>query len=745
MSGAAEVPVAPPPDVPEPRSDPGRQPTEASGRTPDRGETFRPDLEGLRAVAVVLVLLYHARVPRFGGGYVGVDVFFVLSGFLITGLLLRELSSTGRVSLPAFYARRARRLLPAAALVLLVTAVASALLLPPLRMPDVSADIAAAAAYASNIRFALQATDYLASDLPPSPVLHYWSLGVEEQFYLFWPALLVVAAGAAFAVGNLAAGIRRVSWTLVVVFIASLALSIWLTEVQQPWAFFSLPTRAWELALGGLLAVPAATRLAAARGVPLLGWAGLVMIAASGFVLDDATAFPGVAALLPTVGCALVVFGGLGSVGGTATARRGLTSPGPLLSLPPVRYLGRISYSLYLWHWPVLVLPVAALGALPGVVRLGLAGLAIALAAASQRWVEEPIRHGRIVGVRPRRVLALAGALTLTVALSATWLGSRSASALQAHGPAAGGGVDEVNLPPLASPGSTGGPRTSSAPGSSPAALPSLAAVPVPADLVPTLATARSDNPVIYADGCHVGPAERAPADGCVFGDPTSATTVVLFGDSHAGQWFPALDRLAQEHGWRLLSMTKSACASADVPVWSSIFDRPYAECMTWREQVLRDVATLRPALVVIANDRAVTLAIDGQPASTADHPDVWPAGLAATIQRIRSAGSQVVVIGDTVRQTNDPPVCLSAHLDDASACATPYAQAVDRAHLDEERAVAAAQGVPFIDPTPLECFTDPCPTVIGRFLVYRDTHHMTATYARALAPRLFTLLPAVP
>ena len=344
---------------------------------------FRPDLEGLRAVAVILVLLYHAQVPWVSGGYVGVDVFFVLSGFLITGLLARELAATGRVDLPAFYARRARRLLPAASVTLLVTMVASALVLPPLRVPDVAGDTVAAAFYVSNMRFAIQATDYLGSALPPSPVLHFWSLGVEEQFYLFWPALLLFASGVAFRARRVSDGLRRLAIILAITFVLSLAISLWLTDVAQPWAFFSLPARAWELALGALLALPAAGRWVPARAAPWLGWAGVVMVVLSGLVLDEATKFPGVAALLPTMGSALVIAAGLRAAGlspdAQATAaspdaqadaspdaqadappRRNLRRfavPAAVLGLAPLRFFGRISYSLYLWHWPILRCP----------------------------------------------------------------------------------------------------------------------------------------------------------------------------------------------------------------------------------------------------------------------------------------------------------------------------------------------------------------------------------------------------
>jgi peptidoglycan/LPS O-acetylase OafA/YrhL len=688
---------------------------------------FRPDIEGLRAIAVALVLAYHAGVPGATGGYVGVDVFFVVSGFLITGLLLRELVRTGTVSLTAFYARRARRLLPAAALTIVLTVIASALVLPPLRAADAAADGVAAALYASNIRFALKATDYLQAELAPSPLLHLWSLGVEEQFYLFWPALLLVATRGRADI------VRRAGLVIAAVIVASFALSIWLTSAAEPWAFFSLPTRAWELGLGAILAVGAGglARLPAGLAVGA-GWIGLAMIAASAVVIDTSTPFPGIAALLPTVGTVLTLLPGM---------RDQSSAPVRLLGWSPMRFLGRISYSVYLWHWPLIVLPVAMAGRLPLAVRVGLALLAIVVGYASERWVEDPIRHGRFVGTRPLRNLALA--VMTSAAMVACSLGVRSMALapLRSRGEAwPTGPIGAHDFPdPLGAFESDGAPGSSTSPGSSAATPttipPATPGGPVPVNLVPSILAARDDVTRTFGDGCHLNQLSTTIPE-CAYGATGSATTVVLMGDSHANQWFPAIEWLAKTRGWRLVSLTKSACTPASMTVWNAAMKRPYTECDRWRENAFQRIAKERPALVIVGNSRSYQPAGTKGPSARAGGRPL-EAALETTLKRLKGLAGAVVLMGETPYWASDPPECLSENLDNVLACAQPRSKVTSPAWTSVEREVASRTGASYVDTTGWACPSAPCPVVIGRYLVYRDRHHLSTPFVLALRHRL--------
>ena len=726
---------------PEPQGSPDPGPRELR---------FRADLEGLRGIAILLVLLCHARLPGAEAGFIGVDVFFVLSGFLITGLLVDESQRTGRIRLGAFYARRARRILPAAIVVLASTLLAAQLVLSPLDLPRVADDALAASLSLANVRFALDATNYFAPDAA-SPVLHYWSLGVEEQFYLLWPVLLLLAARTRRP---------RLAMTLLiaVLLVGSFLLSVATTVSNGPWAYYLLPTRAWQLAAGGLLALAAPWFSRAPRPFSaLIGWLGVGLLGVGLIVIGPMTAYPGIAALLPTLGAAGVIASG---------GRAG--SPGRIvLATPPLRWLGRISYSLYLWHWPILVLAPVALG-LDGSefgpaegdlgLRLGLVLVAVVLAALTWRLVEEPFRRGRLpfgrvsLGGRVRGV-AMAGAAVLVIGVGSTTMGAVAQRDIEAA--AYDGELDEVPVTPsvtpspsptaIASPTShptrpsaTATPAPSPTPSPSPTPTPRPSPRvdgPVPRDLTPSLGASRGDDDPLLADGCGLSLAGSRPPS-CVYGDGNGAITVALVGDSHASHWFPALNVVAKERGWRLVPFTKFSCVFVDLPIWSPNLNREYTECETWRENVVDRLVKLKPDLVIIASNRWLPVI-----ANRDNEPERQGAALARFIDRIPGT---VALLVDTPRSEFDVPACLAKHRNAIERCTTTRTAALGWRHLRREKEAARLTGATVVDMTDIVCPTDRCPPIIGKTLVYRDHHHLTATFVVSIAPDLAAALPVV-
>ena len=370
---------------------------------------FRRDVEGLRAVAIGGVLVAHANLGFAAGGFCGVDVFYVISGFLITGILVRELEGRGSISLAAFYARRARRILPMAGLVIIVVLLISLVVFSPARRDLLSGDAVASSLYYVNWRFVAQSADYFGASSDLSPLQHYWSLAIEEQFYLVWPALLL---GVTLWWRRRGRPSRRaIAGALTVIAVSSLAFSIVDTAAHPPQAYFSTFTRVWELALGGLLALAPVAPLSRATS-RAVAWAGLAMIVAAFLLFDAATPFPGYLALLPTLGAVAVIAAG---------ARRPESPPLGVLEARPVRYVGRVSYSWYLWHWPAVIFATELWGPLSPAAGAAVIAASFVPAVVSHHLVELPLMNSRTLKRSPSRSLAF-GAATMAAGVATAGL-----------------------------------------------------------------------------------------------------------------------------------------------------------------------------------------------------------------------------------------------------------------------------------------------------------------------------------
>ena len=650
-------------------------------KAPSSAAEFRPDIEGLRGIAILLVLLFHAGLPWTPGGFVGVDVFFVISGFLITGKLWRESQQPGGLNITRFYAWRIRRLLPAALVAVALISLVGLLLAAPLDRSELAADGAASALSLANMRF-IGSVDYFAATTSPSPFLHFWSLSVEEQFYLVWPALIVLLTWRG-------GSSRRLIVALLIGVVASFALSIWLTDASPARAFYLLPTRVWQLGVGGLLALIGVAGTSRRAGA--LAWAGLAAVAVAGVALTAEMPYPGLAALLPTAGAVALLYGGAAPSG-----------PVRLLAAAPLRFLGKISYSLYLWHWPLLVLPLMFLErALTGVEVVASVAVAIGVSWLSWRFVEQPFRYGD----RSRRATSWS-AIRVGVA------GILSV-ALFTQGLAAALPSSAVAVQPTPSP--SGSPVASDRP------------ITLPADLTPSLASARDDEERLRGDGCLAFERVTTPPN-CVYGVKGSAITIALVGDSHASHWFPAIEAIALERGWRLLTFVKVSCSFTTLVQRNLALKREYRECTAFNEATVARLNQIKPALTIIVNRRTfrpieenITSALAG-------------AALGEMVARIPGA---TAILVDTPDPGRDVPACLSKHPSDIRACLFTQDDADNREIGIAERVAADVSGARLIDLTANICTEWPCSPISGSVLIYRDEDHMTATFSRSLAAPL--------
>jgi peptidoglycan/LPS O-acetylase OafA/YrhL len=667
---------------------------------------------------VLSVVAYHLRPGWLPGGFVGVDIFFVISGFLITRSLYSEALRDGTVKLIHFWGRRIRRLMPAATLVIVATVVGSSLVLPLSQWPNLIRETVASAASFENWLLAAGAVDYLHSTALPSPFQHFWSLSVEEQFYILWPLAIIgsIVLARRFARGGgSAAGTIR--WLVLALAAASFAVSVATSASQQGVAYFSTFTRAWELLIGAALAIWLAHVPVARRPARFLFVGGLVGIGLSLALITPSVVWPGYAAALPTLATGAII------VGGAAAGPGWLRN---VIQWRPVTYVGDISYSLYLWHWPVIVLTSAALGvtALPAWAAAVVFVASIALAALSKRFVEDAFRAPLVrpdfqplpALVRLRRHPLTLGAGLLTVSALAAGL--------------LYGGLlrQEAHQQDLAAHNFPGGRILD--PDFDRSSFPDEPADPIPNILTLQTIERQLTQPCLQVVG-------ETAVSTCTAGDSNGTTTVMIAGDSHANMWLPAIDAIAHERHWKVIVAGKQSCPLVTVPRSEAEPTGPvYDQCIGWNENLHTRVAQLKPAFVFTSSAfySYGKKAAEGDPA----FDDHMGRAYAEQYSFIQSLGIPVVAVAEVPVFTGfSAPDCLSRPRMTVAECTSRMTAALTPRSSRIRLAATHDPELKVIDVNDLICREGVCPAAIGNVITYRDDNHLTPEFVKSITWRI--------
>jgi peptidoglycan/LPS O-acetylase OafA/YrhL len=654
----------------------------------------RLDIQALRAVAVLLVVIYHLWPAAIPGGYIGVDIFFVISGFLITAHLLKEIARTGTVSVTHFWARRIRRLLPAALTVLAASLASLLIWMPKSMWAQNLQEITASSFYVENWSLAASSIDYLAAENAPSLVQHFWSLSVEEQFYLVWP--LLILAVLAFS--------KKPKWiavALAALVVVSLGFSIFETSRSASSAYFITPTRVWEFAAGGLLAFAPVVDW---RRIQVLAqWVGVAFIGVAAVALSGDTPYPGSAALLPVIGTGLLIWAG------EADAE---WAPSKIAPFGPIQLVGDLSYGIYLWHWPLIVLYPYVRGS-GAELRGGLVILAVSVALAwvTKRFIEDPVREHRFWTQNRRRayILAASGMVTtlvITGGLLAVLDTEKQAAQARAMAEVIGGEpcVGAAAMDPESG---------------------CVDPYAVPTNL--DLAFAESDRGVLAMPCLQV--ADSAEIRTCQFGDEQGEVKVAVVGNSHAAALSSGLEAYAAGNGWHIETFLRQDCQGA---VTTQVAEFPSAGCIEWTESVLDS----------IRDDSGIDLVVfqsyfGSAPGTSSDKEKAQlQASMGDTWDTLIAAGKKVAVISDVPgMRPSDAPDCVGRHIDEYDPCSLPREKvAVSNVMFD---AALDHTGVTTVDLTDWLCDATKCHAIVGGVVVYFDSHHLTATYSRTISPYL--------
>ncbi|MCF3942682.1 acyltransferase family protein [Oceanobacillus alkalisoli] len=640
---------------------------------------FRLEIEGLRAVASILVAVYHIWLGNVSGG---VDVFFVVAGFLITTSLLGRYERSGKIDFSGFILRLMKRLFPAAFTVLFITGIACIIWLPEVRWAQTVQELLAAALYFENWQLAINSVDYLAQNNEASPFQHFWAMSLQGQFYIIWPLLLFITILLARFIFK--KQVRPVFFgTLIVVFFISFGYSIYMTDVNQPWAYFDTFTRVWEFSAGGLLALLIANIKVNKSLSFVLSWLGLIGLVSCGLVLQVSTVFPGYAALWPVLSAIFILIAG--NQGGKYSAY-GLLSSKPLIAF------GGISYGFYLWHWPILIFYFLITGNETASLVEGLLIMVLSaiLAYVTTEFVEKPIRNRKSLNVKWKTATVAVLFLLPVLVLSGFWSQTIAKQQNQL--------ADMVNEEDY--------------PG---AAVTAFAETSAETDepVVPTPVQARNDQPDLYADGCHQAIGETEVIE-CIYGETENPEyTVALVGGSHSAHWLPALQGFAEEEKIQINSYTKSGCRFS-----TEEFDAE--DCTDWNTNLMDVILELDPDLVFTTAD-------------VTQHQEV-PDGYVEAWEILEEHDIQVFAVRDNPRFTFDVPSCVEENGPDSIECAVEQEEILP-AEAPWDQLENPPANVHYADFTDRFCEDGSCKAVVGNVLVYTDSHHITATYSSTLAP----------
>ncbi|MCU1578310.1 MAG: acyltransferase [Rhodoglobus sp.] len=659
---------------------------------------FRPEIQALRAVAVTLVVVFHVWPDALPGGYIGVDVFFVISGFLITGHLFSEVERTGRIALAGFWARRIRRLLPAASVVLLACLVGMLALIPRSLWQQTAIEIGASALYGENWVLAGSSVDYLAADGTPTLVQHFWSLSVEEQFYIVWPLLLL----AAVLLGSRRR--RTVVIALASVFVLSLGYSI--TQAGSPAGYFNTGTRAWEFAAGGLLALAPGLIAWLRRHRLVAGaasWTGVALVAATAVLFTSATPFPGGYAAIPVAGAVLIIAAGDGGLRFT---------PNRAAAAPPLQVVGGLSYSIYLWHWPLVVLAAIALGPVTPWTGIGILAASTGLAWLTKRFVEDPVRLSPVIS-RPKLsyMFATATIAAIVLATGGSWVVLQASTAASARESLA---------------------RSLSDPCFGAAAIAGSTVCPLPFAMTGVDTVFAAQDRGSLALPCS---SRGTTVTQCEFGDLTNPVhTVAVVGNSHAGALIAGFEAYGTAHHWKIILMRKTDCLAVST---LDLGQPGGQDCIDWTANVLHELASRSDidTVVFATHSNAIHYLSKAHPSES----DVaaLTRHVESTFASLVALGKTVLVVGDTPGTRPTPaPECADLHRNQYDPCATGPTDGLQDGNL-ESVAARAVPGVNYLSLLPYVCDSASCHVVIGGTIVYFDDHHLSASFSRSLAPYL--------